>query len=54
MKKVLITRKLIESSEKYASKIFQTKLNKTDKLLTKDELINLSGDCEGIISSITD
>ena len=31
MKKILITRKLIKSSEEYASKIFVSKLNKEDK-----------------------
>ena len=54
MKKILITRKLIKSSEEYASKVFDIKLNKEDKLLTKDELINESVDCDGILSSITE
>ena len=54
MKKILITRKLIESSEKYALRIFDLKLNKEDKLLTSDELISKSSDCDGILSSITD
>ena len=39
MKKILITRKLIKSSEDYASKFFNVKLNDKDKLLTADELI---------------
>ena len=54
MKKILITRKLFNSSEKYASQIFDVKLNKEDKLLTIEELINKSVDCDGILSSITD
>ena len=54
MKKILITRRLIQSSEEYASKIFNVKLNKEDKLLTKDELISKSSDCDGILSSITE
>ena len=54
MKKILITRKLIKSSEDYASKIFDIKLNKEDKLLTKDELIRKSSDCDGILSAITE
>ena len=54
MKKILITRKLIKSSEDYASKIFNVKFNVEDKLLTKDELINKSNDCDGILASITD
>ena len=54
MKKILITRKLIKSSEQYASKIFDIKLNKEDKPLTRDELISKSNDCDGILSSISD
>ena len=54
MKKILITRKLIKSTEEYALKIFNVELNKEDKLLGKDALINKSKDCDGILSSITD
>ena len=52
--KILITRRLMKSSEDYALKIFKAKLNKEDKLLTKDELISQSSDCDGILSSITE
>ena len=44
----------MKSSEEYASKIFDIKLNKEDKLLTKDELISKSIDCDGILSAITE
>ena len=54
MKKILITRKLVLPSEDYASKIFDAKLNKDDKLITKDQLINNSADCDGILSSLTE
>ena len=54
MKKILITRKLMKSSEDYASRIFNVKLNAEDKLLTTDELISKSNDCDGIITSVTD
>ena len=54
MKKILITRKLIKSSEDYALKIFNTKLNLEDKLLTQEEIITKSKDCDGILSAITD
>ncbi len=54
MKKILITRKLIKSSEEYASSIFDIKLNEEDKLLTKDELIDKSSNCDGILSSLTE
>ena len=52
MTRILITRKLMKSSEDYALKIFDVKLNKEDKLLTKDELISKSSDCDGILSFI--
>ena len=54
MKKILITRKLMKSSEEYALKIFSVRLNTEDKLLTKDELISKSSDCDGILSSLTE
>ena len=54
MKKILITRKLLLPSENYASKIFDAKLNKDDKLITIDQLINESADCDGILSSLTE
>ncbi|HIF62485.1 MAG TPA: D-glycerate dehydrogenase [Candidatus Pelagibacter sp.] len=54
MKKILITRKLIKSSEDYASKIFDVKLNKNDKAFTSEEIIFNSKDCDGILSSITE
>ena len=54
MKKILITRKLINSSEELATKVFDVKLNKEDKILTKEDLINESKGCDGILSSITE
>ena len=54
MKKILVTRKLINSSEKLAKKLFEVKLNKEDKILSKQELIRGSADCDGILSSITE
>ena len=54
MKKILITRKLLKSSEEYAKKIFEVHINKDDKLLSAEEIISISQDCDGILSSITD
>ena len=54
MKKILITRKLIESSEKFAKKLFEVKFNEKDNILSKKEIIKKSQGCEGILSSITD
>ena len=41
-------------SEEYALSIFNVKLNEEDKILTKDELIGKSNDCDGILSSLTE
>ena len=54
MKKILITRKLIKSSEEFAKKIFEVNLNEKDNILSKEEIIKRSQGCEGILSSITD
>ena len=48
MKKILITRKLIKSSEDLASKIFKVNLNEQDELLTQDEIISKSNNCDGL------
>ena len=54
MKKILITRKLIKSSEEFAKKNFEVKLNQKDNILSKEEIIKESQGCDGILSSITD
>ena len=54
MKKILITRKLIKSTEEYASRIFDVKLNREDELFSTDQLIKKSEDCDGILSSLTE
>jgi len=54
MKKILITRKLINSSEILALKLFDAKLNKKDKILSKEEIIIESEGCDGILSSLTE
>ena len=54
MKKILITRKLIQSSEEFAEKNFEVQLNQKDSIISKEEIIKKSQDCDGILSSITD
>ena len=54
MKKILITRKLLRSSEDKASKIFDAKFNTNDELYSKEKLIQLSDGCDGILSALTD
>ena len=54
MKKILITRKLLRSNEERISKIFEVKLNLKDEIYSQNKLIELSKDCDGILSSIED
>ena len=54
MKKILITRKLLKLSEDKALKIFDVKLNSDDELYSQTKLIELSKECDGILTSITD
>ena len=54
MKKILITRKLLRSSEDKASKIFDTKFNTNDELYSQEKLIKMSEGCDGILSALTD
>ena len=41
MKKILITRRLLRSSEEKASKIFDAKFNTNDELYSQEKLIKL-------------
>ena len=54
MKKILFTRRLIETSEEYASNLFSVKFNVDDIVLSKEEIISQSNDCDGIISTMTE
>jgi len=54
MKKVLVTTKLLPINEKRISKIWDAKLNLNGEIYSQDKLIELSKDCDGILSSILD
>ena len=54
MKKILITRKLLSSNEERLSKLWNVKLNMNDEIYSQEKLIELSKDCDGILSSIVD
>ena len=54
MKKILITRKLIQDSEDKASKIFEPIFNTNDELYSQSKLIEMSNGCDGILTSLTD
>ena len=54
MKKILITRRLLQLNEEKVSKMFAAKLNSNDELYSQTKLIELSKECDGILTSITD
>jgi glyoxylate reductase len=54
MKKILITRKLIKDSEDKATKTFETKLNLNDELYSQKKVIEMSEECDAILTSLTD
>jgi len=49
MKKILVTRNLLSENEERVKKLFDAKLNKADNILSSEELINQSKDCDGIL-----
>tara|TARA_B100000029_G_scaffold191632_1_gene189614 strand:- start:859 stop:1812 length:954 start_codon:yes stop_codon:yes gene_type:complete len=54
MKKILVTRKLLKTNEERISKLWEAKLNLNDEIYSPDKLIEMSNDCDAILSSITD
>ena len=54
MKKVLVTTKLLKFNEDRISKLWDAKLNLNNETYTANKLIELSKDCDGILSSILD
>ena len=54
MKKILVTRKLLQDCESKASKMFDVKLNSNDELYSQSKIIEMSKGCDGILTSLTD
>ena len=54
MKRVLVTTRLLKSNEERISKLWNAKLNLNNKIYSKNQLIELSKDRDGILSSILD
>ena len=54
MKKIFVTRKLLKENEDKLKKLFDTNLNKDDKIYTAEEIIEGSKNFDGIFSSVTD
>ncbi len=54
MKKVLVTTRLLKSNEERISQLWDAKLNLNNEIYSENKLIELSKDCDGILSSIVD
>ncbi len=54
MKKILVTRKLLKSNEDRLKSLYDVNLNSNDELYSQKKLIELSKDCDGILSALTD
>ena len=54
MKKILVTTKLLKVNEEKISKLWDAKLNVNNEIYSENQLIELSKDCDGILSSILD
>tara|TARA_Y100000590_G_scaffold369995_1_gene431565 strand:+ start:2596 stop:3549 length:954 start_codon:yes stop_codon:yes gene_type:complete len=54
MKKVLVTTKLLKSNEERIAKLWDAKFNLKNKIYSGNQIVKLSQDCDGILSSIVD
>ncbi len=54
MKKILVTRKLLQSNEERLKSLYDVKLNSNDELYSQKKLIEMSENCDGILSALTD
>ena len=54
MKKILVTRKLLQPNEERLKNLYDVKLNSNDELYSQKKLIELSEGCDGILSALTD
>jgi glyoxylate reductase len=54
MKKILVTRKLLQPNEDRLKKLYDVKLNSNDELYSQNKLVEMSEGCDGILSALTD
>ena len=54
MKKILVTRKLLQENEERVKTLFNANLNPNDELYSQKKIIELSQGCDGILSALTD
>ena len=54
MKKILVTRKLLQLNEDRLKQLYDVKLNSNDELYSQKKSIEMSNGCDGILSALTD
>ena len=54
MKKILVTRRLLQANEEKLKQLYDVKLNSNDELYSQKKLIEMSEGCDGILSALTD
>ena len=54
MKKILVTRRLLQSNEERLKQLYDVRLNSNDELYSQQKLIQMSEGCDGILSALTD
>jgi len=54
MKKILVTRKLLQSNEDRLKELYDVKLNSNDELYSQKKLIEMCEGCDGVLSALTD
>ena len=54
MKKILVTRKLLQSNEDRLKELYNVKLNSNDELYSQKKLIEMCEGCDGVLSALTD
>ena len=54
MKKILVTRKLLQSNEDRLKETYDVNVNTNDEHYSQNKLIELSQGCDGILSALTD
>ena len=54
MKKILVTRRLLQPNEDRLKELYDVKLNTNDELYSQQKLIEMSEGCHGILSALTD
>ena len=54
MKKILVTRRLLQTNEDKLKQLYNVELNSNDELYSQKKLIEMSDGCDGILTALTD